>query len=126
MNEDSYQLNYRTTYTRSTVLRNEAKLTSSEKNDSKSATVRTADSGSQEQGDLGGRLRIVKVSSEDDSLRLPGATFELTTGEDGTIVSGIIAPGTYKVRNFEGEKSQKVTPLLCLRDSAKHPMWLSG
>lgn len=122
LNGDSYQLNYRTTYTRGTVLRNEVNLTSSEKNATKNTSVRTADSGGQGQGDLGGKIRIIKTSSEDDSLRLPGAVFEverpdgtifeLTTGEDGTIVSGIIAPGTYKVREKSApvgyEKSDKV------------------
>lgn len=97
-------------------------LTSSEKNDNRSATIRAADSGDQGQGDLGRRLRIIKISSEDDSLRLSGATFEvqspdgttfeLTTGEDGTIISGIIAPGIYKVREKSApagyEKSGRV------------------
>lgn len=108
LNGDSYQLNYRTTYVPGTALRNEASLYSTERGETRSSTVHSADSGGRGQGDLGGRIRVVKTASDDGSLRLAGAvfevrgpdgsTFDLTTGADGAAVSGNFAPGTYTVR----------------------------
>lgn len=108
LNGDSYQLNYRTSYVPGTALRNEASLYSTERGETRSSTVRSSSSGGQGQGDLGGRIRVVKTATDDGSLRLAGAvfevrgpdgsTFELTTGDDGTAVSGNLAPGTYTVR----------------------------
>ncbi|MEY8436952.1 Ig-like domain-containing protein [Atopobiaceae bacterium 24-176] len=104
----SYQLTYKTSYSPGTTLRNNAQLFSQERSESRSSTIQTADSGGRGQGDLGGRIKISKVASDNRALGLAGATFEVTrpdgssfelsTGSDGTILSGILEPGTYRVR----------------------------
>ncbi|WP_251158378.1 Ig-like domain-containing protein [Caniella muris] len=104
---ESYQLTYRTTYTRGTTLRNSARLQSAERGQGSSSEVRSSDSGGSGQGELGGRIRIEKTAS-DDGRPLAGAVFEvrgsdgsaseLTTGTDGTALTGSLAPGTYTVR----------------------------
>ncbi len=105
---DQYRLYYRTTYTPGTTLRNNMELTSTEQSKTTSATHKSADSGGSGTGDLASKIKLIKVDSEDNAVvlanavfevtRPDGTTFELTTGADGTVTSGALTSGTYKVK----------------------------
>ena len=106
-----YRLRYRTTYTPGTTLRNNATLESTERSETRSASYVAAQSGGDGSGDQASRIRLVKVDGDNSEITLSGAvfrvtkpdggTFELTTGEDGTITSGPLASGTYKVKEIK-------------------------
>lgn len=108
VNGDQYSLYYRTTYTPGTTLRNNMTLKSTEGETTRSATHISSNSGGSASGDLANRIKIMKAASDDKSVLLAGAvftvtkpdgsTFELTTGADGTVISGPLTQGTYKVR----------------------------
>ncbi len=108
---EQYRLRYRTTYTAGTVLRNNMSLTSTEQSKTVSATHQTAESGGSGTGSLANKIKLIKVDAEDSSLvlanavftvtRPDGSTFELTTGADGTVTSGALTSGTYKVKEKE-------------------------
>ncbi|MCQ5092324.1 Cna B-type domain-containing protein, partial [Slackia exigua] len=59
-------------------------------------------------GDLASKIKLTKVDGDDNSIPLKnavftvtapdGSTFELTTGADGTVTSGVLTQGTYKVK----------------------------
>ena len=105
---DQYRLRYRTTYTPGTTLRNNMKLSSTEQTKVVSASHISADSGGSGTGNLANKIKLIKVDADDQSLPLAnavfvvtrpdGSSFELTTGADGTAVSGFLASGTYKVK----------------------------
>lgn len=108
LNGDQYRLRYRTTYTPGTTLRNNMSLTSTEQNKTVSATHISADSGGSGTGTLANKIKLTKVDADDNSIVLKDAvftvtgpdesTFELTTGNDGTVTSGPLTSGTYKVK----------------------------
>lgn len=108
VNGDQYRLRYRTTYTPGTRLYNNMTLTSTEKTATKSASHISADSGGSGTGDLANKIKLIKVDADDNSIvlaggvfevtRPDGTTFELTTGADGTVTSGSLTAGTYKVK----------------------------
>ena len=105
---DQYRLRYRTTYTPGTTLRNNMKLSSTEQTKEVSASHISADSGGSGTGNLANKIKLIKVDADDQSLPLAnavfvvtrpdGTSFELTTGADGTAVTGFLASGTYKVK----------------------------
>lgn len=105
---DQYRLRYRTTYTPGTTLRNNMKLSSTEQTKVVSASHISADSGGSGTGNLANKIKLIKVDADDQSLPLAnavfvvtrpnGSSFELTTGADGTAVSGFLASGTYRVK----------------------------
>ena len=105
---DQYRLRYRTTYTPGTTLRNNMKLSSTEQTKEVSASHISADSGGSGTGNLANNIKLIKVDADDQSLPLANAVFEitrpdgtffeLTTGADGTAVSGFLTSGTYKVK----------------------------
>jgi LPXTG-motif cell wall-anchored protein len=102
-----YRLTYRTTYTSGTTLSNTVSLTSTEKTDHVTSSYVWQSSSGNADGDLANRIEIIKVDAEDNSKTLAGATFlvtaddgstfELTTGEDGTVTSDLLTAGTYTV-----------------------------
>lgn len=105
---NQYRLRYRTTYTPGTTLRNNMKLSSTEQTKEVSASHISADSGGSGTGNLANKIKLIKVDADDQSLPLANAVFEitrpdgtffeLTTGADGTAVSGFLTSGTYKVK----------------------------
>ena len=104
---DQYRLKYRSTYVPGTVLKNHMKLDSDQKQKEVIATHQSAESGGSAGGDFASKIKIVKVD-EDGTTPLKdavftvtkpdGTTFELTTGADGTVASGVLVQGTYKVK----------------------------
>lgn len=108
VNGEQYSLGYKTTYTPGTSLNNRMKITSTEKSVDKLAVYHAAESGGSGGGDLANKIKIVKVDADDSSVVLAGAvftvtasdgsTFDLTTGADGTVTSGTLTSGTYKVK----------------------------
>ena len=105
---DQYNLEYASTYTPGSTLKNRLKLTSTEKSKTVESNYHSADSGGTAGGDLASKIKIVKVAADDQAIvlanavftvtRPDGSTFELTTGADGTVTSGHLEQGTYRVK----------------------------
>lgn len=103
-----YNLEYNSTYTPGTKLKNCAKLTSTEKTGNVSFNYISAESGGTGSGDLASKIKLKKVDADNTSIPLAnaiftvtapdGSTFELITGVDGTVTSGILKQGSYKVK----------------------------
>ncbi|MDO5100438.1 MAG: Cna B-type domain-containing protein, partial [Eubacteriales bacterium] len=103
-----YYFEYNSTYTPGTKLSNKVTLSSTEKNDHRVASYQVAQSGGTAGGDLASKIKLIKQDAEDGNIVLANAvftvtkpdntTFELTTGADGTITSGILEQGAYKVK----------------------------
>ena len=114
---DSYQLKYKTTYVPGTTLKNHMKLDSDQKQKEVVATHHSAESGGNGSGDLASKIKLVKVD-EDGTTPLKdavftvtkpdGSTFELTTGADGTVTSGVLVQGTYKVKEKTAPKGYEL------------------
>ena len=108
VNGEQYRLVYKTTYTPGTTLHNNVKITSNEKTGEAHGTHISADSGGSGTGNLANKIKLIKVDAEDNKIKLANAVFEvtepngnkfeLTTGADGTITSGHLTSGIYKVK----------------------------
>ena len=109
INGEQYKLEYRTTYTPGTNLRNNVKLTSNNnKVDEKFISFKKEAAGGTGVGILANKIKLVKVDAEDNTVVLAnavfevtkpdGSKFELTTGADGTITSSPLVSGTYKIK----------------------------
>lgn len=108
VHKDQYRLRYKTTYAPGTILKNMASLISQEKNWAVEGRYESAASGGTAEGDLASKIKLIKVDAADEKIVLKdavftvmkpdGSTFELTTGEDGTVVSGVLEQGMYKVK----------------------------
>ena len=105
---EQYRLIYKTTYTSGTRLVNNVNITSSEVNTTTHGSHISAESGGSGTGNLANKIKLIKVDAEDNTIKLAnavfevtdskGAKFELKTGADGTITSGALTSGTYKVK----------------------------
>ena len=114
---DQYRLIYRSTYVPGTMLKNKMKLNSDQKQKQVIAAHQSAESGGSASGDLASKIKIVKVD-EDGTTPLKdavftvtkpdGSTFELTTGADGTVTSGVLVQGTYKVKEKTAPKGYEL------------------
>ena len=106
----SYFLSYKTTVDYGDpVQTNQANMTADTITpvDQKSTWKKRSGGGSMA-GDLAKKLKLRKVDAEDNTKALANAEFEvtkpdgskftLTTGADGTVTSGLLIPGKYKVR----------------------------
>ena len=109
INGEQYKLEYRTTYTPGTDLRNNVKLTSNNnKVDEKFVSFKKEAAGGTGVGILANKIKLVKVDAEDNTVVLAnavfevtgtdGSKFELTTAADGTVTSPALVAGTYKVK----------------------------
>ena len=109
INGEQYKLEYRTTYTPGTNLRNNVKLTSNNnKVDEKFISFKKEAAGGTGVGILANKIKLVKVDAEDNTVVLANAVFEvtkpdgskfdLTTAADGTVTSPALVAGTYKVK----------------------------
>lgn len=118
LNGDQYRLCYRTTYTPGTTLHNNMTLTSTEQSKTVSATHISANSGGSGTGMLANKIKLTKIDADDNSIvlkdavftvtRPDGSTFELTTGADGTVTSGTLTSGTYKVKEKTAPSGYKL------------------
>ncbi|MDD7267111.1 MAG: Cna B-type domain-containing protein, partial [Lachnospiraceae bacterium] len=103
-----YFLSYDTTFKPNIKLRNKVTLANEQETWISSSSAVFANSGGQGQGDLANKIKLLKVDAEDHSIVLAnavfevtkpdGSKFELTTGTDGTITSGFLVQGKYKVK----------------------------
>lgn len=109
INGEQYKLEYRTTYTPGTNLRNNVKLTSNNnKVDEKFISFKKEAAGGTGVGILANKIKLVKVDAEDNTVVLANAVFEvtkpdgskfdLTTAADGTVTSPALVAGTYKIK----------------------------
>ena len=108
VNGKQYRLYYKSTYHAGTVLKNKATLDASSAHEEISYSYQSAESGGTAGGDLASKIKLTKVDGDDNSIPLKnavftvtrpdGTTFELTTGADGTVTSGVLTQGTYKVK----------------------------
>ncbi len=109
INGEQYKLEYRTTYTPGTDLRNNVKLTSNNnKVDEKFVSFKKEAAGGTGVGILANKIKLVKVDAEDNTVVLAnavfevtgtdGSKFELTTAADGTVTSPALVAGTYKIK----------------------------
>ena len=108
VNGKQYRLYYKSTYHAGTVLKNKTTLDASSSHSEASYSYQSANSGGTAGGDLASKIKLTKVDGDDNSIPLKntvftvtrpdGTTFELTTGADGTVTSGVLVQGTYKVK----------------------------
>ena len=108
VNGKQYRLYYKSTYHAGTVLKNKATLDASSSHSEASYSYQSAESGGSAGGDLASKIKLTKVDADDNAVLLKnavftvtrpdGTTFELTTGEDGTVTSGVLTQGTYKIK----------------------------
>ena len=108
VNGKQYRLYYKSTYHAGTVLKNKATLDASSSHSEASYSYQSANSGGTAGGDLASKIKLTKVDADDNAVvlknavftvtRPDGSTFELTTGTDGTVTSGVLTQGTYKVK----------------------------
>ena len=108
VNGDQYHLTYQSTYTSGKTLKNKLMLTSDEETKSYEFAYRSAESGGTGDGDLANKIKLIKVEEGNENVKIAnavftvtkpdGSTFELTTGADGTVTSGTLEQGTYKVK----------------------------
>lgn len=105
---EQYRLTYETTYTPGTRIKNNVRLQFDGEDKTSSTSYKSSDAGGTAGGDLANKIKITKVDADDNSITLAnavftvtrpdGSTFELTTGPDGTVTSGVLTQGTYKVK----------------------------
>ncbi|SUO81043.1 Cna B-type domain-containing protein [Streptococcus equinus] len=105
---DGYYLDYSSTYIPGTTLTNKIILTSKEDSKIITANYIGAESGGTGSGDLASKIKITKEDADDNVTPLANAVFEvtapdgntfnLTTGADGTVTSGVLKQGTYTVK----------------------------
>ncbi len=108
-----YYLSYYATfdYVQGNSVRNEATLTSDEITRTVRSTQSVAAGSGTADARVANRIRLIKVDEEDNSIRLAdaefevtapdGTTFTLTTGSDGTVLSGLLTQGEYTIRETE-------------------------
>ena len=108
VNGEQYRLIYRTTYTPGTRLVNNVNIKSNETSNETHGSHISANSGGSGTGNLANKIKLIKVDADDNAITLAnavfevtrpdGTKFELTTGTDGTVTSGALTSGTYKVK----------------------------
>ena len=81
----SYYLIYRTTYIPGTTVTNTANLKSGSYDETKTYTYKDEAAGGGAQGDLKGKIKIIKVDKENTETKLPGAKFKITS-KNGELV----------------------------------------
>lgn len=115
---DSYYLNYKTTYTPGTILKNKLRLVSSEQENEFIAQFHAAESGGSGSGENTTRIKIVKVDSEDEKIVLPNAVFEVTrpdgtkfevkTDEKGEAITDKLKEGEYQIEEKQAPKGYEL------------------
>ena len=109
---EQFLLTYRSTYKPNVKVKNKVKLTADNKTAESQNEYKTAISNGTIEGDLLGKIKIIKVDSENNQLLLKGAkfkitnkatnkTFELVTNENGEAVSDKLIQGTYKIEEIQ-------------------------
>ncbi len=107
-----YLLTYKSTYKPGMKLKNNANLVSNEAERFMSATFENASSGGEGDGDLLGKIKIIKVDAADNTELLSGAkfrikrdgtndTWDFVTNNKGEIITQVLMPGKYFVQEIE-------------------------
>ena len=111
-NDDQYMLKYKSTYKPNIVIKNRLKMFSQGESKEVWSRYKSAISNGTIEGDLLGKIKIIKVDSENNQLLLKGAkfkitnkktneTFELVTDEKGEAVSDKLVKGTYEIKEIQ-------------------------
>ncbi|WP_156888846.1 Ig-like domain-containing protein, partial [Streptococcus castoreus] len=111
VNGKQYRLRYRSTYVPGVKLGNKANIKSKTDNFTTTSTYQNASSGGNGQGDLLGKIKIIKVDAENTEIKLAGArfkitrisdgkTFDITTDSNGEAISERLIPGDYKLQEI--------------------------
>ncbi|AXU11027.1 Cna B-type domain-containing protein [Parvimonas micra] len=109
---EQYFLTYKSTYKPNLTIKNRVKMLSQGENHESSSSYKNAISDGTIEGDLLGKIKIIKVDSENNQLLLKGAkfkitnkktneTFELVTDEKGEAVSDKLVQGTYEIKEIQ-------------------------
>ena len=108
VNGTQYRLIYKTTYTPGTKLINNVRITANNYDATTHGSHQSEDSGGTGTGNMANKIKLIKVDTDDNSIVLKnavfevtkpdGSKFELTTGADGTITSSPLVSGTYKIK----------------------------
>ncbi|WP_455093331.1 Cna B-type domain-containing protein, partial [Parvimonas micra] len=112
INGEQYILTYRSTYKPNVKVKNILKMFSQGKTHISQSEYKSAISNGTIEGDLLGKIKIIKVDSENNQLLLKGAkfkitnkatnkTFELVTDQNGEAVSEKLIQGTYKIEEIQ-------------------------
>ena len=121
MNGDQYDFSYRSTYTPGSVLKNDVVLTATEKVQRAYAIHMLADSGGQGTGTLANKIKIVKVDTDDNQVKLADAEFKITrvsdgreytlkTDANGEAVSSWLRAGQYKLVETKAPAGYEADP----------------
>ena len=111
-NGDQYMLRYKSTYKPNIVIKNRLKMISQGESKEVFSRYKSALSNGSIEGDLLGKIKIIKVDAENKQMPLKGAkfkitnkatnqTFELVTDEKGEAVSDKLVKGTYEITEIE-------------------------
>lgn len=110
IDKEGYRLEYQSTYTPNTTLSNHVRLQSNNGNYYVKRDYVFAEAGGSAGGDIANRIKIIKVDSKDNNIRLANASFEvkdnegntfiLTTDANGEVTSDILKQGKYIVREI--------------------------
>ncbi|MDY2959434.1 MAG: Cna B-type domain-containing protein, partial [Hornefia sp.] len=107
----AYMLHYRSTYRQGLKLKNTAELTSTETGKIVQSQFQDAESGGGGQGNLTSKIKIVKVTEDNEEIKLKnakfkitrkatGATFEVITDSNGEAVTMQLIPGEYEIEEI--------------------------
>lgn len=102
-------MEYKSTYTQGTKLKNFANLAADGQTVTSVSTYESAISGGTAAGELANRIKLIKVDADDNTVTLPGATFDVIQ-PDGTVTSGILTQGTYTVREKVAPTGYQLDP----------------
>ena len=111
-NREQYFLTYKSTYKPNLTIKNRVKMLAQNESHESSSSYKNAISDGTIEGDLLGKIKIIKVDSENNQLLLKGAkfkitnkktneTFELVTDEKGEAVSDKLVQGTYEIKEIQ-------------------------
>ena len=109
---EKYFLTYKSTYKPNLTIKNRVKMLAQGESHESSSSYKNAISDGTIEGDLLGKIKIIKVDSENNQLLLKGAkfkitnkktneTFELVTDEKGEAVSDKLVQGTYEIKEIQ-------------------------
>lgn len=118
MNGKGYILHYRTTYKQGLLLKNRVELKSDKENPEPAYGEfldAQAGGGALPEDALKGRIKIIKVAADDDSIKLKGAKFKIIkkdtgdfckveTDDNGVAVTMPLLPGDYIIEEIEAPK----------------------
>jgi len=109
---EQYFLTYKSTYKPNLTIKNRVKMLAQGESHESSSSYKNAISDGTIEGDLLGKIKIIKVDSANNQLLLKGAkfkitnkktneTFELVTDEKGEAVSDKLVQGTYEIKEIQ-------------------------